>query len=220
MFQYYHIAVVLLADIMIDLGLSKSSQWMMEEVLPQVGSCQQSCIANDLRCYRSCLGMTSSFAFTGAWHIHDVLWGGASAGGSAFLVHSMMQLNVVHSEINEQVLKEALKDYQMILKYDKALEALYILSMVCRSMTTWPLKLLSFHGLICQVPIHSSVLVSYSISQYAPGTLKGTVLTCLFRNGKHQQSCQLWEEHPWGVLGFLAEHHQIPCPQPHDTWWK
>ncbi len=66
MFQYYRIAVVLLADIAIDLGLSKSGQRMIEEVLPQVGSWQQSCVANDLTGYRSCLGMTSSFALMGA----------------------------------------------------------------------------------------------------------------------------------------------------------
>ncbi len=66
---------------------------------------------------------------------------GAGAGELAFLLHSTTQLNVVRSEINEQVLKEArphlirsVKDYRMLLKYDKALEALYILSVVCDNL--------------------------------------------------------------------------------------
>ena len=37
MFQYYRVAVILLADIAIDLGLSKSAQRFVEEILPQVG---------------------------------------------------------------------------------------------------------------------------------------------------------------------------------------
>ncbi|KAF8333978.1 uncharacterized protein EI90DRAFT_3153365 [Cantharellus anzutake] len=106
MFQYYRIAVVLLADIAIDLGLPKSGQHMIEEVLPQI------LLADDLE---------------------------LRAYGS--LTYARLMMAGAGADINEEILKEArphliraVRDYRTISKFEKALEALYILSAVCHNL--------------------------------------------------------------------------------------
>ncbi|KAF9521057.1 hypothetical protein BS47DRAFT_1357008 [Hydnum rufescens UP504] len=109
MYSYYRIAVVLLADVGLELGLAHSGRALIEEVLPQL------LLGDDLELR----------AYASLTYARCIL-----AGAGADVSETKLKECRPH-------LIRAIKDYKVISKYEKALEVLYTFSVVCHNLRTF-----------------------------------------------------------------------------------